>query len=148
MQNPFPICVGGSGKNLLKVAARYSDVINLDLFSYEDMSKNNIVEETRKHLAFLEKQFKKAGRNWETDILKTWGTWFWVYEDQKERDQHAEAIKNQRPGTVLMGTPEEIVDLFEKLVDVGITYFTLRFEDLPSTRGLRLFAEKVMPAFQ
>ena len=99
-------------------------------------------------MAFLEKQFKKAGRNWDTDILKTWGTWFWIYEDQKERDQHTEAIKNQRPGTVLMGTPEEIVDLFEKLVDVGITYFTLRFEDLPSTRGLRLFAEKVMPAFQ
>ena len=148
VQNPFPICVGGSGKYLLKVAARYSDVVNLDLFSYENMSSNNIVEETRQRLAFLEKQFKKAGRNWDTDILKTWGTWFWLYEDQKERDQHAEAIKNQRPGTVLMGTPEEIVDLFEKLVDVGITYFTLRFEDLPSTRGLRLFAEKVMPAFQ
>ena len=44
-----------------------------------------------------------------------------------------------------MGTPEEIVEKFESLIDLGITYFTLRFEDLPSTRGLQLFAEQVMP---
>lgn len=147
VQNPFPLCVGGAGKNLLKVAALYGDFVNVDYpGSYE--SKLDHVEETRKRLAFLERQFRAAGRNWETDIVKSWGFWFWLYEDEKERDNHAEAIKNTRPGAVLMGTPQEIIELFEKLVDLGITYFTLRFEDLPSMRGLRLFAEKVMPAFR
>ena len=149
VQNPFPICVGGGGKNLLKMAARYADIVNLDIQDlYEDMSKIDYVEETRKHLAFFEKHFKAAGRSWENDILKSWGMWFWLYEDEKERDQHSEALKNQRAGTVLMGTPDRMIQLFEKLVRLGITYFTLRFEDLPSTRGMQLFAEKVMPAFQ
>jgi len=137
IQNPFPICIGGRGKHTTKVTARYADFANID----------GQFDETKKYLATLKEEVKAAGRNWERDIVKTWGEWFWIYEDKKERDEHAEAIKNIRPGVVVMGTPEEIIDLLQKYVDLGITYFTLRFEDLPSTKGLRLFAEKVMPAF-
>ena len=43
-----------------------------------------------------------------------------------------------------MGTPEEIIVKFEALKEIGISYFTLRFEDLPSTRGLELFNKYVM----
>jgi alkanesulfonate monooxygenase SsuD/methylene tetrahydromethanopterin reductase-like flavin-dependent oxidoreductase (luciferase family) len=46
-----------------------------------------------------------------------------------------------------MGTPEQIVEMLESLKEVGITYFTLRFEDFTSKHGLRLFAEHVMPEF-
>jgi len=35
-----------------------------------------------------------------------------------------------------MVTPEEIIEKFEALKDIGIIYFTLRFEDLPNIRGL------------
>jgi hypothetical protein len=48
----------------------------------------------------------------------------------------------------LKGTPEEIVRFFKDLVEMGITYFTLRFEDLPNKRGIRLFSDEVMPYFR
>ncbi|MHA2351353.1 MAG: hypothetical protein ACXADL_17180, partial [Candidatus Thorarchaeota archaeon] len=52
------------------------------------------------------------------------------------------------PYVVQKGTPEEIIEMFESLKEVGISYFTLRFEDFPSKRGLRLFAEHVIPEFK
>jgi alkanesulfonate monooxygenase SsuD/methylene tetrahydromethanopterin reductase-like flavin-dependent oxidoreductase (luciferase family) len=147
VQNPFPICIGGTGKRVLEVAARYADMVNLEMGPvYADEA--HLVKETENYLSFIEKHFKAAGRDWEKDIVKSWSIWFWIYENEKERNEHAEAIKNMQPGSVLMGAPSEIIERFEKLVALGITYFTLRFEDLPSKRGLRLFADKVMPTFQ
>jgi hypothetical protein len=46
------------------------------------------------------------------------------------------------------GTPEQIIRFFKDLVEMEITYFTLRFEDLPGKRGIRLFSEEVMPHFR
>jgi alkanesulfonate monooxygenase SsuD/methylene tetrahydromethanopterin reductase-like flavin-dependent oxidoreductase (luciferase family) len=150
IQQPFPICIGGGGKHLLRVAARYADFVNIDPNETYDasFSRSDYVKETERYLSHLESEVRAAGRDWEAEIVKSRAFWFWLYENEKERNKHAEAIKNQRPGSVLMGTPEEIIELFQKLVDLGITYFTLRFEDLPDTKGLHLFAENVMPAFQ
>jgi len=40
-----------------------------------------------------------------------------------------------------------VIDEIQAFADIGITYITYRFEELPSLKGIRLFAERVMPAF-
>jgi len=46
---------------------------------------------------------------------------------------------------VLVGTPDEIVDRLRQYQNLGVSHFMLWFLDFPSTRGIELFAEKVLP---
>ncbi|EMR74315.1 flavin-dependent oxidoreductase, F420-dependent methylene-tetrahydromethanopterin reductase [Thaumarchaeota archaeon SCGC AB-539-E09] len=144
-QNPFPICIGARGKRTLRLAADYAD--HIDIYGGMDL------KDLEDKLNFIENRCTETGRDYE-DIVKSWGSWFWIYEDEKELERHRdevrrlEALMAGRPAIALMGTPEEIVAHFEELKEIGMTYFTLRFEDLPSKRGLRLFAEHVIPEFK
>jgi len=145
IQKPFPICIGARGKRTLRLAAKYADHIDI----YGGMDKLDI----KKRLDYIEKKCTEYGRNYD-EIIKSWGCWFWIYEDEKELDRYKEefrrleSLRGGRPGGVVMGSPEEIVNLFKDFVELEMTYFTLRFEDLPSKRGLRLFAEQVIPQFK
>src|SRR5205823_2039550 len=49
---------------------------------------------------------------------------------------------------VLVGTPAEVVDRLRAYQGLGVTHFLLWFLDFPSTGGLDLFAEKVLPAMR
>jgi alkanesulfonate monooxygenase SsuD/methylene tetrahydromethanopterin reductase-like flavin-dependent oxidoreductase (luciferase family) len=142
IQKPFPICIGARGKRTLKLAAEYAD--HIDVYGGMDIG------DLKKRLDFVEKNCAEFGRDYDK-IIKSWGCWFWIYEDENELKKHQaefkrlEILREGRPGGVTKGTPEEIIDLFEDLVEIGMNYFTLRFEDLPSKRALRLFAEHVIP---
>lgn len=144
IQKPFPICIGARGKRTLRLAARYAHHIDI----YGGMNKNDLQE----RLDYIEKICEKHGRDYD-GIVKSWGGWFWIYENEKELNLYEDEFKRLsilrggRPSSIVKGTPEEIISLFEGLVEMGITYFTLRFEDLPNKRGLRLFAEQVIPQF-
>ncbi|MFW9967625.1 MAG: LLM class flavin-dependent oxidoreductase [Candidatus Thorarchaeota archaeon] len=144
IQKPFPIVIGARGNRTLRVAAKYADHIDI----YGGMNLDDLQE----RLNFVEKTCDEYGRSFK-DIVFSWGCWFWIYENEKEINQYLAEVQRLRdlpdnPFVVQMGTPEEIVEMFEALKDVGITYFTLRFEDFPSKRGVRLFAEQVMPEFK
>jgi alkanesulfonate monooxygenase SsuD/methylene tetrahydromethanopterin reductase-like flavin-dependent oxidoreductase (luciferase family) len=144
IQKPFPIVIGARGNRTLRVAAKYADHIDI----YGGMNLDDLQE----RLSFVEKTCDEYGRNFK-EIVFSWGCWFWIYENEKEFNQYAAEVKRlaelpDNPFVVQKGTPEEIVEMFESLKEVGITYFTLRFEDFPSKRGLRLFAEHVMPEFK
>ncbi len=143
VQKPFPIVIGGRGNRTLGAAAKYAD--HIDIYGGMDL---DVLQE---RLSYVEETCSEIGRNFK-EIVFSWGCWFWIYENEKERDRYASEIKrlseypeDKYQTTIIMGTPEEMVEKFESLIDLGIKYFTLRFEDLPSKRGLQLFAEHVMP---
>ena len=143
VQKPFPIVVGGRGNRTLGAAAKYAD--HIDIYGGMDL------EDLNERLSFIENTCSEISRDFKR-IVFSWGCWFWIYENEKERDRYADEIKrltelpdDMWQNAIIMGTPEEIAEKFESLIDLGITYFTLRFEDLPSKRGLQLFAEHVMP---
>ncbi|MHA3963139.1 MAG: LLM class flavin-dependent oxidoreductase [Candidatus Thorarchaeota archaeon SMTZ1-45] len=143
VQKPFPIVIGARGNRTLSLATEYAD--HIDIYGGMDL------DDLQERLSFVEDTCSEIGRDFK-EILFSWGCWFWIYENEKERDKYASEIKrlseypeDRFQAKIIMGTPEEIVEKFESLIDLGITYFTLRFEDLPSTHGLELFAEHVMP---
>ncbi len=143
VQKPFPIVVGGRGNRTLGAAAKYAD--HIDIYGGMDLDDLN------ERLSYIENCCSEIGRDFKK-IVFSWGCWFWIYENEKERDRYAAEIKrltelpdDMWQNTIIMGTPEEIAEKFQSLIDLGITYFTLRFEDLPSKRGLQLFADHVMP---
>ncbi|TFF91170.1 LLM class flavin-dependent oxidoreductase [Candidatus Thorarchaeota archaeon] len=143
VQKPFPIVIGGRGNRTLGAAAKYAH--HIDIYGGMDL------EDLADRLAHIENVCSEIGRDF-NEIVFSWGCWFWIYEDDKERDRYAAEIKRLKEypedrwsANIIMGTPEEMIEKFESLIDLGMTYFTLRFEDLPSTRGIRLFAERVIP---
>ncbi len=140
IQNPFPIVIGGRGNRTLGVAAKIAD--HIDIYSGMD------IEKTQERISYIEGVCSEHGRNFK-DIVLSWGCWFWIYENEIERNRYSAEIKRLvdygDQFQAVMGTPEEIIERFEALKEIGITYFTLRFEDLPSKRGLRLFNDYVMP---
>lgn len=46
----------------------------------------------------------------------------------------------------LAGTPEEVSRLLRAFIDMGVSHFMVWFLDFPAPDGLRLFAERVLPA--
>ena len=143
VQNPFPIVIGGKGNRTLGAAAKYADHIDI----YSGME----IDATQERISYIEEVCSENGRNFK-EIVLSWGCWFWIYENEKERARYADEIKRLAEYgdqfQAIMGTPEEIIEKFEALKEIGITYFTLRFEDLPNTRGLQLFNEYIMPAIR
>jgi alkanesulfonate monooxygenase SsuD/methylene tetrahydromethanopterin reductase-like flavin-dependent oxidoreductase (luciferase family) len=140
VQKPFPIVIGGRGNRTLGAAAKYAD--HIDIYSGMEVSA------TKERIDYIEEVCSEIGRNFK-DIVLSWGCWFWIYENEAERKKYEAEIKRLADYgdqfQAVMGTPEEIIEKFEALKEVGISYFTLRFEDLPSKRGLQLFSEYVMP---
>jgi alkanesulfonate monooxygenase SsuD/methylene tetrahydromethanopterin reductase-like flavin-dependent oxidoreductase (luciferase family) len=47
----------------------------------------------------------------------------------------------------LVGSPDQVAERIRQYQDLGISHFMLWFVDFPSTDGMRLFAESVMPLF-
>ena len=139
VQKPFPIVIGGRGKKTLSAAAKYAD--HIDIYSGMD------VEAFQERYSHIENVCSEIGRDFK-EIIFSWGCWFWIFEDENERAGYAGEIKRLADYgdqfQAVMGTPEEILEKFEALKEAGATYFTLRFEDLPSKRGLQLCAEHIM----
>ena len=141
IQKPHPpITIGGSGDKLLRVSAEFADSVN-----FIDAT----VERYRERLSILEKHCSRIGRDFD-EIEKTWGPWFWIYADENEFKEKADesAQRLLKEHEVFMGTPKQIIDGIQSFVDIGVTKFQLLFVDLPSLRGIRLFASEVMPHFQ
>jgi alkanesulfonate monooxygenase SsuD/methylene tetrahydromethanopterin reductase-like flavin-dependent oxidoreductase (luciferase family) len=45
----------------------------------------------------------------------------------------------------IAGTPEECAEQLRAYTELGVSHFIIRFGDIPSLEGLRLFAEEVAP---
>jgi F420-dependent oxidoreductase-like protein len=148
IQKPHPpIMIGGEGKRLtLRVVAELADRCNfggtITPQRYEGL------------LRVLDEHCRKVGRK-TTEIEKTLIVDYAVIA--KNRTALDEKIRNSKPVNVsrtqfingnLVGTPEEIIDRIREFTDVGVTYFMMRFPDMMKNEPLRLFADKVMPAFR
>jgi alkanesulfonate monooxygenase SsuD/methylene tetrahydromethanopterin reductase-like flavin-dependent oxidoreductase (luciferase family) len=48
----------------------------------------------------------------------------------------------------LVGTPDEVVIQMRAYIDAGVTHFMLWFMDAPEVAGMRLFMQRVAPAFR
>ena len=143
LQKPHPpITVGGSGEKLLKVTAKYADRF--------DWGSLPSIDEYRRKLEILQEQCRVVDRDFGEIERSCWpGGQVLIAKDQR---QLREMISHRKPASLpleefrkgnLSGTPDECFEQLQGYVDLGVTYFMLYFADLPSTDGLRLFAEAV-----
>ncbi len=148
IQKPhIPIWVGGSGKKTLKVVARYADGWNYGLCSYDQY-----VEKLSFLKNYCHNNKVSGSRNYD-DIIKAWHGILFLGADEGELESRKTNILSKKriwkdSGLLTAGTPDTIIREINRYLNIGVTYFTVWFPDLPDTRSLQLFAEHVIPCFR
>ena len=143
-QKPHPpITIGGcEEKHTLKVVAKYADRFDWGFLPTVDAYKGK--------LELLKDHCKAVGRDFREIELSCWPSGqILIAKDQKELTKR---IAHYKPSNMnledykkstLAGTPREYVEKLRVYRDLGVTYFMLFFADLPTTDGLRLFANTI-----
>jgi alkanesulfonate monooxygenase SsuD/methylene tetrahydromethanopterin reductase-like flavin-dependent oxidoreductase (luciferase family) len=147
IQKPYPpITVGGNGEKLLEVTAKYADRFDWGaLPSKEDYEHK---------LEVLENHCRVVGRDFGEIERSAWPSGqILIAEDQTALAKKAEKFKPSNVGLqdylkgTLAITADQCRDPLQAYTDLGVTYFMLYFADLPSSDGLKLFAEAVANKF-
>lgn len=146
IQKPaIPIWIGGSGKRTLKVVAAYADGWNYGLCTYDEYVEKLTLLKNYCH----DDNNSDGSRNYD-DIIKAWHGILFLGIDEIElrsRNTNKKGIRKDS-NLVIVGTPEKILKEIKKYLNIGVTYFTLCFADLPDTRSLELFAEHIIHHFR
>jgi F420-dependent oxidoreductase-like protein len=152
LQKPHPpVHIGGRGEKLmLRLIARHADIWNV--------AAGTSLEEYRHKTTVLERHCREVGRDPAT-IERSRQMIVVLCEDSAELEskmsqaQERFALFGSMQQLAIRGTPDECVAQIQEVVALGVTFFVLFLSDVsihPTTKGvdtLRLFAEKVMPAF-
>ena len=152
VQKPMPpILVGGSGeKRTLKLVAKYADYCNLWLAP--DLKHK--LEVLKKHCEDVGRDYEEVGRS----LFAFAGVF--VTESEEELEEHLtrrskqnnipvkklkESFHKDAPGS-WVGYPEEIIERFEFLIDLGFNYFQVMFPgiDEEALKASQAFARLVM----
>ncbi len=143
VQKPYPmILIGGSGeKHLLRTVAKYGDACNLF----------GSPETVKRKLAILREHCRAVGRDYDS-ILKTKLTRVLIGEDDGMIKDTVERMeKTVPPGmlkeAMIYGTPEQVSDQVAQFSGVGVEYLITSYSGERELPSLKLFGEKVLPAF-
>jgi len=130
-----PLMIGGGGEQkTLRVVARYADWWNYP---------GGTLESYAHKLDVLRQHCQTVGRNYD-EIIKTWSPEvIAIGETEAEANRIAEASPLKKD--VLVGTPVQIAEQLQAFVDLGVERLIVRIVDFPSTAGVYLFAQAVIP---
>jgi alkanesulfonate monooxygenase SsuD/methylene tetrahydromethanopterin reductase-like flavin-dependent oxidoreductase (luciferase family) len=130
-----PVLIGGGGEQLtLRVVAKYADWWNITAGTPAGYAHK---------LDVLRRHCDAVGRDY-NEIVKTWGAEaLAVATTEKQARRIAEASPHK--SEPIVGTPEQVAEQVQAFIDAGVQYLIVRAIDFPSTEGVELFAQEVMP---
>jgi F420-dependent oxidoreductase-like protein len=147
VQKPHPlIMVGGSGeKYLLKVVAKHANRYNLFFGSPEEMKRK---------ISILKEYCSSIARNYKKDIEYSVVLPCIIRESEeqvnevliqsKREDKSIKEYSQYLVDSVMIGTPEKVLQGIRKYLDVGVRHFILHFIGLNNNSVLRLFDSDVI----
>lgn len=144
VQDRIPLWIGGKGmRRLVPIAARFADVYN---------GNNMTPAEYAERIRRLDECLEAEGRPRE-DVGRAINVGFYMGTTPAEADAYREVIGASylRPGEVLLGTVDEVVDQVGAYRDAGARQINLNvFGNRPpfDTDAIRRFAEEVVPQFR
>ena len=155
-----PIAVGGTGPEMLRLAARHADEWNVEI---SGRARGRSIEfKARKFDEYL----KDEGRD-PNEVERSWLAHVLVREDEaavesalkdvfplpwgEESDMDerlTDAADAREKGDMLIGTPAQVAEQIEEIRNLGFGKLQLLFLDFPDSRGMELFGDKVAPQFR
>jgi alkanesulfonate monooxygenase SsuD/methylene tetrahydromethanopterin reductase-like flavin-dependent oxidoreductase (luciferase family) len=136
-QPPPIVMIGGDGEQLtLRAVAELADWWNTVMRPLPVL---------RHKLDVLRDHCGAVGRDY-ASVRKTLTRTVYLAPTRAEAERWAGA-RMQEPMPPFVGDPQGLIDHLHELVDLGFDLFQLVFAGFPNTTDLRLFVEKVLPAF-
>jgi alkanesulfonate monooxygenase SsuD/methylene tetrahydromethanopterin reductase-like flavin-dependent oxidoreductase (luciferase family) len=139
---PPIVMIGASGEQLaLRVVAKHADWWNATTPTAADLAAKRAV---------LAEHCAKVGRDVD-DILVNWQCQCVAIADSEAEAQRlAEASPLHQHGGrgSVIGTPDQVREKLQAMVDVGVRDFILRFADFPRLDGALRFAREIAPGIQ
>ncbi len=145
IQRPFvPLLIGGGGTATLRQVARYADVANFG--SSAPTGQVVGVEAARERFAVLRRHCQELGRPYES-VLRS----YYTIPVLGRTPEEARALADSYPSFMLrhardamvVGTPEQVVPIYQRLIEAGAQYFVAAWQNDPAS--LRLLADEVIP---
>jgi F420-dependent oxidoreductase-like protein len=145
VQRPHPpLWIGGRGKRMLALTAKYADGWNIDSIQVPLISEK---------LGDLKKSCANIGRNVNEIKKSAAGTIVIRRTDDEVReviDRYCREFQLKRDDYLagkIVGTPGEVTEKIEKIASQDMDLILLHFVDWPTIKPLELFAKEVMPKF-
>ncbi|MCZ6724633.1 MAG: LLM class F420-dependent oxidoreductase [Thaumarchaeota archaeon] len=148
IQKPHPpILVGGSGEQLtLAVVAKHADIHNFNFGSPEEFEHK---------MSVLKQHCNKIGRDFNS-IEKSYLCRLVLGKDKDHLNAKIERMRppnlssedfvKQSSRIVFYGTPEEVIQRFQRFVDLGVTHIILHLGELEkNSPELDLLSKEVIP---
>jgi F420-dependent oxidoreductase-like protein len=146
VQSPHPpLVIGGGGeKKMLRLVAEHADVWNCSAANYLKLDHK---------LTVLREHCRAVGRDPATIELSLQDLVVIAPTDEKLQAPLADARKRLAffgdvDKIATIGTPDRCIDRLREKVAQGITYFVCLFTDGGQPDTVRLFGERVLPAFR
>jgi len=142
VQKPHPsLWIGGGGEQVtLKLVAKYGDACNI----------GGTPDVVQHKLDVLRGHCEKVGRNYD-DIIRSSGLTVHLLENEKDAEREtakargSQSLEEYSKGT-WVGTPDQIVERMQPLLDVGINYFIVYIPGVAyEPERVQQFAEMVIP---
>jgi alkanesulfonate monooxygenase SsuD/methylene tetrahydromethanopterin reductase-like flavin-dependent oxidoreductase (luciferase family) len=136
--DPLPIVmIGGDGEKLtLRAVAEHADWWNTVYRGTPAL---------RHKLAVLEQHCRSVGREYGS-IRKTLTRTCYLAKTRSKAEEWA-GDKRNKADPPFIGEPAELVDHLQELVSLGFDLFQMVFAGFPDTTDMRLFVDRVLPAF-
>ncbi len=147
--NNIPMWIAGGGEKVtLKIAAQYADYTNFGADVFE--AKSAVLAE---HCRTLGRDFEEITRSANINVIigeteAEVADKLARFSDKMTRvaGEHGERHLHQYPGSIGVGTPEQIAERLSGLKEKGLAYTIGYFPDAAYDRSsLELFADKVIP---
>jgi alkanesulfonate monooxygenase SsuD/methylene tetrahydromethanopterin reductase-like flavin-dependent oxidoreductase (luciferase family) len=133
-----PIMIGGDGEQLLlRAVAELGDW----WFPF-----SRPIPQLRHKIEVLQRHCREVGRDY-AGIRKAYTLIAFLDRSRTAAEARAGATL-QREMPPFAGEPEALVERIQELVDLGFEVFHLVFPGFPETDDLRLFVDRVLPAFR
>jgi alkanesulfonate monooxygenase SsuD/methylene tetrahydromethanopterin reductase-like flavin-dependent oxidoreductase (luciferase family) len=133
-QKPYPpITIAGGGEKLmLKVTAKHADRYDWGYLPSSAVFKHK--------LAVLQDFCQAINRDFQ-EIEKSCWPAGQIFIHKEEFERKPANVLPETETASFTGTPQELMGLIKQYRELGVTFFTLFFGDLPKMDSLRLFAE-------
>ena len=128
-----PILIGGSGKRLLNIAARYADWWNMTEITLERYADR---------VRALRAACEQIGRD-PASIRPTW--WGRVIVAKTEAEALRQGEGKWTRENALVGTPDQVADQMLAFADAGASYFMTIIPGLPEPDVIGMLLEDVLP---
>jgi len=172
VQKPHPpIWVGGTEKLLLKVVAKHANGCNfrgydLSTDKYEERLKvlRGFCDSLGRDFGDIQKSFFTGivvGKNKSEVANQLKRARQLPIRDVLSYDNLSQAIRRPKralsflksrmltvPSSTIAGTSDECIEKIQRYIDIGVTYFMLKFHYVENFKSLEVFAENVIPAFK